>query len=72
MPVIGLKMRLMEEKDKEILLNKDVAQKFADMIAKCLMPDVKILERLSTPNYNIKLDDKEFKWEYKLPNDEQK
>jgi len=71
MPVIGLKMRLME-KDKEILLNRGVAQKLADMVAKCLMPDVKILEQLSIPNSNIKLDGKEFKWEYKLPNDEQK
>ena len=68
MPVIGLKMRLMEEKDKEILLNKDVAQKFADMIAKCLMPDVKILEQLSIPNSNIKLDGKEFKWELNITN----
>lgn len=70
MPVIGLKMRLMEEKDKEILLNKDVAQKFADMIAKCLMPDVKILEQLSIPNSNIKLDGKEFKWELNITNGE--
>lgn len=70
MPIIGLKMRLMEEKDKEILLNKDVAQKFADMIAKCLMPDVKILEQLSIPNSNIKLDGKEFKWELNITNGE--
>ena len=60
------------EKDKEILFNEDVAKKLADMLAKCLMPDTKILEQLSMPkNPNLEIEqekDGSFKWTYKLPN----
>lgn len=49
--------------DKNILLNEKTAEKFADLIAKTLLPDVKILENLSVPDSKIKFDGDKWTWE---------
>jgi hypothetical protein len=59
------------EKDKEILFSEVAQIKFAEMIAKCLMPDTRILEQLSMPSSNIEVDSENFTYTIKKPENEQ-
>lgn len=54
----------MENKDKEILFSEEAQRMFAEMLAKWLMPDIKILEQLSPPSSNIEVN--EDKWTFEI------
>lgn len=47
------------DKDKEILFSQETQQKFAELLAKWLMPDMKYLEELS----NMKTETRVTSWE---------
>lgn len=55
----------MKEKDKEILFSEEAIKWFADIMAKALLPDTKILEQLDIPTENIEIDAESFTYKIK-------